>query len=156
MIVTFHHTHAFDWEKVDFDQVMRPATDEAGKPLTDPDTGEPLYEQTEPQDKLATNLHGDLTRRHEVESANTTVHFSPDAVELIQAEQEAIGKHQSAKSIIAELLEDGAASVRFGVDKVTDITVDPPDKALRTYLLGHFGVGAEPVAPPTAPEEPAP
>lgn len=156
MIVTFHHTHAYDWEKVDFDQVMQPATDDSGKPMTDPDTGEPLYVQVDPQAKLATNLHGDLTRRHEVESSSTTVHFSPEAVELIQAEQAAISKHQSAKSIIAELLEDGAAAVRFGVNRLTDITVDPTDKALRTYLLEHFGVGVEPVAPPTAPEEPAP
>lgn len=153
MKVTFHHTYAYDWEKVDFDDVMQLAEDAEGNLLTE--AGESLYTQRDPADILATNIQGDLTRRTEVESPTTTVEFAPFAIELIQAEQQAIGKQQSARSITAELLQNGAANARFDTSKVTDITVEPSDDGLRSYLLEHFGVGVGPSLPIPA-EEPTP
>lgn len=144
MIVTFHHSHAHDWEKVALEDVLEPAVhEETGEALLDTETGEPLFVQRNPADVLATNVHGDLTRRFSRPSSHTTVRIAPDALDLIVAEQAAVGRRRTKRWALATLLEDGAAAERFHAEHVTDITLDPPDEALRTYLLDHFGVSEE-------------
>lgn len=150
MIVTFHHTHAHDHERVQFDDVMQPALDKRGVQLTHAESGEPLYEQKNPDEVLGVNAYGDMTRRISVESEHTVVRIAPEAIELICAERTAAKSRypKTPKPVTAELLATGAAAERFHVEHVTDITIEPPDEALREYLLDYFGVTA-----PTATKE---
>ena len=173
MKVIFHHTHAYDEERVQFDDVMQPALNgETGVQLTDPDSGEPLFEQVNPQDVLGVNVHGDMTRRTTVVSEHTTVQVAPGAVELICQERIAANSRypKTFRPVLAELLVTGAAAERFDLAHLYDITIEPDDQpGLRDYLLEYFGVTpqAEPTPEPTpepapeptpepAPEEPTP
>lgn len=132
MRILFHHTHGFDWEKVN------PA-------------------DVNPGDRTATNAAGDLTRRIKIESPWTDVSVPGGAIERIHADREAAGlPNKSSMSVLIQHLEDAVIPAHFDTENLVSVQVEE-DSDVEAALAAVFGVPAgAPGQGASAPVENAP
>jgi hypothetical protein len=117
MRILFHHTHGYDWEKVEPSQVQE-------------------------GDKTATNAAGDLTRRIKIESPSTDVSLPGGALERIHADREAAGlPKKSDVSILVQHLGDAVVPAHFDTDDLVAVQVEE-DPEMEAALAAVFGVPA--------------